>query len=36
LEEALTRFGAPEIFNTDQGSQLGTHINVSLALMSAW
>jgi len=21
LEEALTRFGAPEIFNTDQGSQ---------------
>jgi transposase InsO family protein len=22
LEEALTRFGAPEIFNTDQGSQL--------------
>ena len=23
LEEALTRFGAPEIFNTDQGSQGG-------------
>jgi transposase InsO family protein len=22
LEEALTRFGAPEIFNTDQGSNL--------------
>jgi putative transposase len=22
LGEALTRFGAPEIFNTDQGSQL--------------
>jgi hypothetical protein len=21
LEEALTRFGTPEIFNTDQGSQ---------------
>ena len=21
MEEALTRFGAPEIFNTDQGSQ---------------
>ncbi len=24
LEEALQRYGAPEIFNTDQGSQFTT------------
>jgi putative transposase len=27
LEEALARFGKPEIFNTDQGSQLDTSKN---------
>ena len=25
LEEAFTKYGQPEIFNTDQGSQVGCH-----------
>ncbi|WP_404480407.1 IS3 family transposase [Novosphingobium sp. BL-52-GroH] len=30
LEEALTRFGKPEIFNTDQGSQFTSHAFTSV------
>ncbi|WP_371262547.1 IS3 family transposase [Sphingobium sp. YR768] len=32
LEEALTRFGKPEIFNTDQGSQFTSHAFTSVLL----
>ena len=32
LEEALTRFGAPEIFNTDQGSQFTSMAFTSILL----
>src|SRR3546814_5368797 len=32
LEEALTRFGTPEIFNTDQGSQFTSHAFTSVLL----
>ena len=30
LEEALARYGKPEIFNTDQGSQLDASKNAGL------
>jgi len=38
LEEALTRFGAPEIFNTDQGSQFTSvvFIAISMDARCAW
>ena len=35
LDDALVRFGKPEIFNTDQGSQF-TPAAFTGALMAAW